>query len=213
MPVHQSLIGQHFGKLTVEAQAPSDKHGNRQWLCRCDCGNTHTVTTGNLRSGHTTNCGCSKSPDLTGQVFGCLTVLGRSDQRAPRGNRTVPLWECRCQCGSIVCKATDTLKNADENMCPDCAAIYCSAAARASAGYVEGTQLSRIRDMKPTSASTTGCRGVYYDKKTNKFRVRLTFRQKTMNFGTFTRFEDAVRARQAAEEEYFGAFLDARKEE
>lgn len=208
MSAHPSLVGQRFGKLTVVCQAGSDKHGKRQWLCRCDCGKSHTAATGNLRSGHTTDCGCGKSPDLTGRVFGRLTVLGRAAQRAPRGCRTVPLWECRCQCGAITHKATDTLKNDAETMCAACAASYCAGTARAAAGYVDGTQLSRIRDMRPTARSTTGCRGVYYDKKTNKFRARLTFRGKTMNFGSFSNMEDAVRARKAAEEEYFGPLLE-----
>ena len=48
---------------------------------------------------------------LIGQQFGKLEVISRSDKRAPRGKRTVPLWECRCECGNITYKATDILKN------------------------------------------------------------------------------------------------------
>ena len=62
--------------------------------------------------------------------------------------------------------------------------------------------------MEPTAANTSGCRGVYYDKKTNKYRARLKFKGKIMNFGSYSKFEDAVAARKVAEEEYFGAFLE-----
>ena len=201
------LIGQRFGMLTVIAEAEPSKQGKPQWKCRCDCGNERTVLGQNLRRGHTISCGCSKQNDLTGQRFGRLTVRARSDQRAPRGARTVPLWECLCDCGELTYKATDTLTGADNAMCERCQELYAIEKARDSAGYVGGTQLSRIRDMTPTAANTSGTRGVYFDKRTNKWRARLKFKRKLMNFGTFSKFEDAAAARKRAEEEYFGAAL------
>lgn len=205
---YPSLIGKRFGKLIVVAQAES-KSGQRRWMCQCDCGGTNIVTTGNLNNGHTTNCGCKKSPDLTGQVFGKLTVIGRSDRRNPRGKRTTPMWECRCECGNITYKATDTLTNPDESMCQECKGRIGAEIARQSAGFVGGTQISRIKNMTLIATNTSGCRGVYYDKKTNKYRARLKFKGKIMNFGSYTNFEDAVKARQAAEQEYFGSFLES----
>ena len=62
--------------------------------------------------------------------------------------------------------------------------------------------------MEPTAANSSGCRGVYLEKKTGKWRARLKFKGKIMNFGSYAKFEDAVAARKAAEEEYFGAFLE-----
>lgn len=208
MREHPSLIGERFGKLIVIEQLPSTDRGQRRWRCKCDCGGEHIATTGNLRSGRTTNCGCKKSPDLTGQVFGRLTVLGRSEKRNSRGARTTPMWECRCECGAITYKATDTLTNPDESMCQSCQGIYAAETARKSAGFIGGTQITKLRNMEPTAANTSGCRGVYYDKKTNKYRARLKFKGKIMNFGSYAKFEDAVAARKAAEEEYFGAFLE-----
>ena len=208
MREYPSLIGKRFGKLIVVAQAES-KSGQRRWICQCDCGGTNIVTTGNLNSGHTTNCGCKKSPDLTGQVFGKLTVIGRSDKRNPRGKRTTPMWECRCECGNITYKATDTLTNPDESMCQECKGRIGAEIARKSAGFVDGTQISRIKNMTLIATNTSGCRGVYYDKRTNKYRARLKFKGKIMNFGSYTNFEDAVKARKAAEQEYYGSFLES----
>lgn len=207
MREYPNLIGERFGKLTVIEQVPSDKCGNRKWRCLCDCGGEHIATTGNLRSGRTTNCGCKKSPDLTGKVFGKLTVLGRSDKRNPRGARTTPMWECRCECGAITYKATDTLTNPEESMCKACQGLYAAENARKSAGFVGGTQITKLRNMDPTAANTSGCRGVYYEKRSNKYRARLRFKGKIMNFGSYSKFEDAVAARKTAEAEYFGAFL------
>ena len=208
MKNRENLIGKRYDKLVVVEQMKSTKQGQRRWLCKCDCGGTCVSTTGNLNSGHTTNCGCKKSPDLTGKVFGKLTVLGRSDKRNPRGKRTTPMWECRCECGAITYKATDTLTNPDMSMCNECAGKYAADIARQSAGFVGGTQITKIADMKPTAANTSGARGVYFEKRSNKWRARLTFKGKIMSFGSFARFEDAVFARKEAEKIYFGEFLE-----
>ena len=209
MREHPSLIGQRFGKVVVEQQLESTSAGSRRWLCRCDCGNTYISTTGNLKRRKVANCGCLKSPDLTGQVFGKLTVIGRSDKCSSRGARTTPMWECRCACGAITYKATDTLTNPDVSMCAACAEQQHARIARESAGYIAGTQVSKIRNRKSASENTSGYRGVYYDGKTNKYRARLVFQGKLMNFGSYEHVEDAIKARQRAEEEIFGKFLEA----
>lgn len=208
MSRHPNLIGSRFGKLVVTGQAESDASGHRRWLCQCDCGGTTTTSTGNLTCGHTLSCGCNRSRDLTGRRFGKLSVVERSDRYSIRGERKCRLWMCRCDCGRITYVSTDSLTASGERSCLACAAKYNSAKARAGAGYVDGTQLSRIRNMKPGAANTSGARGVYYDKKQNRWRARLKFKGKIMNFGSYDKFEDAVAARKAAEREYFGEFLE-----
>lgn len=55
------LVGQKFGLLTVESRAGSQ--GNKAtWNCVCDCGGSNVVTTGNLRSGIISSCGCLAKP-------------------------------------------------------------------------------------------------------------------------------------------------------
>lgn len=54
------LIGSRFGRLTVVVAAESKKK-QRQWVCRCDCGNEKTVSTALLRGGITKSCGCLKA--------------------------------------------------------------------------------------------------------------------------------------------------------
>lgn len=209
MRVYPSLVGQRFGMLVVEQQVESSEAGQRRWLCRCDCGNVHRTTTDNLKRGRTTNCGCKKSPDLTGQFFGRLTVLGRSEKRGSRGKRRTPLWEYRCECGAITYKATDALNSPKESMCTSCAGKNSARIARQSAGFVGGTQLAKICIRNQSSANTSGCHGVYYDAKTDKYRARLKFKGKVMNFGTFDNLDDAVKARKRAEEEYFEPLVSA----
>lgn len=146
--------------------------------------------------------------DLIGCHFGKLEVVRRSDKRGSRGARTVPLWECRCECGNITYKATDTLTNSDQSMCNECAGKYAALKMREKAGFVDGTQISRIKSDKLIATNTSGARGVYFDKSTGKWRARLKFKGKLMNFGSYTSFEEAVKARKLAESEYYGEFLE-----
>ena len=149
--------------------------------------------------------------NLVGRRFGKLEVIARSDKRGSRGARTVPLWECRCDCGAICYKATDTLTNPELSMCNDCVGKYAGQKMREKAGYVDGTQLSRLTSTRLISTNTSGCRGVYFDKRVGRWRARLKLKGKLMNFGSYVKYEDAVAARKQAEEEYFGELLEKYK--
>ena len=58
----QDLTGKTFGKLTVLYRvANNGKTRGAKWRCECSCDN-HTiidVLAANLKSGHTTSCGCT----------------------------------------------------------------------------------------------------------------------------------------------------------
>lgn len=59
-----NLIGKKFGYLTVIKRDTSKQWDRPHWICRCDCGNIKekSVSSGDLKSGHTYSCGClSKS--------------------------------------------------------------------------------------------------------------------------------------------------------
>lgn len=51
------MAGQRFGRLVVLARAGS-RNAQATWLCRCDCGQEVTVSSGPLRSGRQVSCGC-----------------------------------------------------------------------------------------------------------------------------------------------------------
>ena len=208
MAPKQDLTGQRFGQLVVIAPEESDRHGKSRWRCRCDCGTDKTVLAGNLRNGTTVSCGCKGRRDLAGQRFGTLLVLERSDRYAARGSRKQQLWKCLCDCGQVTYKATDVLTNPDKSMCSACAGKYSAEKARNQAGYQDGTQLSRIRNISEESDNLSGIRGVYLDPKTGKYRARIKFQGKIQNLGTFLSLEEAVKARRRAEEDIFGTFLE-----
>jgi hypothetical protein len=52
------LVGQRFGRLVVQARAPSISRAAR-WECLCDCGGRKVAIGDNLRRHLTTSCGCA----------------------------------------------------------------------------------------------------------------------------------------------------------
>ena len=104
------IIGQHFGMLVaVEEVTPvkdSRGHTLRRFLCQCDCGNMRAFNYGNLVSGRTNSCGCTRFPrtpprDLSGQSFGKLTVISETEPHVQRNGKRMRKWMCRCECGAI----------------------------------------------------------------------------------------------------------------
>ena len=97
------ITGKRFGTLTVirllEERGPS-----RQaiWECKCDCGQIIKVRGTSLRYGEVSSCGsaaCRRlEKDMTGMVFGKLTVISKSDFKNSYSNHTY--WNCKCECGN-----------------------------------------------------------------------------------------------------------------
>lgn len=109
----KDLTGKRFGKLTVIERADNiiEKGGWQKsaWVCLCDCGNMTTVRQRRLQNGSTRSCGCLArewqtdkfSPNLTGQKFGMLTAIKRTENhRMTNGRPVSPKWLCRCDCGN-----------------------------------------------------------------------------------------------------------------
>lgn len=54
------LTGKEFGKLTVLHIDKENRMNYKRWVCKCECGNKKSIIGGNLTSGNTTSCGCTK---------------------------------------------------------------------------------------------------------------------------------------------------------
>lgn len=118
----QPLSGQKFGRWTVLDEYIVTPKGERKWLCRCDCGTQRHVLERSLLYGGSESCGCLRkekaaeaiSPDLTGQVFGELTVLRRAENPKNRGT----VWVCKCSCGAEYEAQGTLLTNGRRTRCP-----------------------------------------------------------------------------------------------
>jgi hypothetical protein len=75
-----NLTDQTFGRLTVLSRAGTSPNRKALWLCRCSCGKTCTVISGNLVSGLTTSCGCRRD-EVAAARFAARRRHGKSGTR------------------------------------------------------------------------------------------------------------------------------------
>ena len=98
------LTGGRFGRWLVVAIHPARKRYGRKtvhvlWLCRCDCGEQHLVTTSGLRSGHTAQCGRCRREQLREQQRKSRTKHGHA--RKGKVTRAYTCWaNMRQRCGN-----------------------------------------------------------------------------------------------------------------
>ncbi len=203
------LTGQVFYALTVLEKAPPQRDRRTRWLCKCDCGNIYVTTSQALRKGLAKSCGCGRMKNIAGQRFGMLTAIERSDQYIKRKDGTKRYkWKCVCDCGEIVYRLPEKLREDSGFACDNCNSQKAVNAMLENAGFVEGTQISKILSDKPTLANKSGHRGVFLNNRTQKWRATLKFRGVNHYLGEYADLGDAVRARKRAEEKYFEPFLE-----
>ncbi len=114
-----NITGEKFGRLLVLSHHKRGGHKGR-WECRCDCGATVYILSGDLRGGFTKSCGCLHQEsaethnliDLTGQRFGALVAITRDGRRRGR-----IAWLCSCDCGVSTRVATSDLTSGNSVTC------------------------------------------------------------------------------------------------
>lgn len=72
-----------FGKLTIVDTAPSSVYRHKQWLCRCECGNTKVVRQEALLRGRVKSCGCLGRSSIEKAIAACV-IHGESKTRLHR---------------------------------------------------------------------------------------------------------------------------------
>ena len=120
------LTNKIFGHLTVLNldKAKSQKMNSRSyWICQCDCENKtiKSIRADHLTCGDTISCGCEqkkksgrKEIDITGQIFGRLTVVEKIDKINKSGH---VYWKCQCECGNFVEASGVNLRSGNIQSC------------------------------------------------------------------------------------------------
>lgn len=123
MPKNLPLAGSKFGKLTIlESTDEVSAENYRLWLCECECGKRIKLPGSKLARGRVAqSCGCvrlhkgRKAHNIAGKRFHKLTAMRRVGRSPTCGS---VLWECRCDCGTIVMqKATRLIKGKAKKSC------------------------------------------------------------------------------------------------
>lgn len=150
--------------------------------------------------------GSRKKLNLTGQRFGYLTVLTPAENI---GTRTA--WCCRCDCGQDTVVSTRDLRRGSRTSC-GCNAKpaddHPPMTGHASPTYVDGTCVEMIRSKTIRRNNTSGVPGVDWMTSKQRWRATICFKGRRRYLGCYVEFEDAVKARKRAEEEFFDRFLE-----
>jgi len=147
--------------------------------------------------------------DLKGNVYGYLTVLYETNKRC----HTSIVWHCLCKCGNEIDVAGGNLKNGGVKSC----GCYKSELSKEKVLnmnefcrkniFVYGTSLNGVKINKPPLKNNkTGHIGVS-QRKNGKYKAYINFQKKAFHLGYYDDIEDAIKAREIAEEKLFGNFL------
>ena len=134
--------------------------------------------------------------DLSGQEFGRLTVLSKTDRRV--NGRVV--WHCRCDCGNEIDVVSSYLLGGDTRSC-GCLRIDSLRCAYDSSSLFKG--------QEPRKDSSTGYRGVsrYLTRKTKQERYRAWITvdgKRYYKSGFLTAHEAYYQGRVLLEEKHLG---------
>lgn len=58
----ENLKGQRFGKLIAMYPTSMKDGSHMYWVCQCDCGNQHEISSSHLKDGTVQSCGCISTP-------------------------------------------------------------------------------------------------------------------------------------------------------
>lgn len=135
--------------------------------------------------------------NLVGQKFGSLEVLSDGGSRSKSR-----FWHCRCECGREIDVRQVNLKSGHTRSCG------CKYSIKNTRHFVDGTCIEVIRSKTIFSNNTSGVRGVYWNKRSQRWVAQITFKGKTHNLGSYEKLEDAQQARIQAEQEMFHTFVE-----
>ena len=225
------LIGQRFGRLVVEYEtnpiAPKGGKPRVAWMCKCDCGNSAIVRSIDLLQGSTKSCGCLRKEtsvavnkkyntyDLTGS-FGIGYTLKSEQFFFDKEDYEIIknyCWRLRKD-GYLDAKSLDKTNKRIlmHNL------IMKSKYVDHVNGKGNDNRKSNLRkaaelyhfntynqmNKKIQSNNTSGHTGVVFAKDKSKWVAQIGVGCKRIYLGAFDYIDDAIKARKAAEEKYFG---------
>lgn len=231
MAFFKDLRGQTFGRLTVIERGPdyiTPKGKKRiRWVCVCSCGNPTPVLVerGNLTTGHTQSCGCiveenrhwrkqeNKYEFHNDYVIGYLNKGGTFFIDADDYELVRPYCWCETTGGYLVARNPEDGKllklhrlimNAPDGMIVDHINHDVRDNRKRNLRVVNDQNSNRNIGLKSNNKS--GVTGVCWVKREKKWRAEIRIDNKGICVGRFDDISDAVAARKAAEEKYFGEY-------
>ena len=192
------LINQHFGRLTVLGDVGKRTGlGRVLWHCLCECGTVTFVRGDHLKNGSITSCGClneekkqERYKDLTDTETDNFKIVDRAYSKNQR-----VYWNCICKhCGNHI--------ELQSNQIERNSSCGCKQKRSTKERMAEISDPESLRANKPTAKSTTGVRGVYYNKRKKRYVAYINVDKKSKYLGSSVDLKEAAAIRRKAEIEY-----------
>lgn len=192
------LINQHFGRLTVLGDVRKrTKSGKVLWHCLCECGTVTFVRGDHLKNGSITSCGClneekkqERYKDLTDTETDNFKIVDRAYSKNQR-----VYWNCICKhCGNHI--------ELQSNQIERNSSCGCKQKRSTKERMAEISDPESLRTNKPTAKSTTGVRGVYYNKRKKRYVAYINVDKKSKYLGSSVDLKKAAAIRRKAEIEF-----------
>lgn len=176
------FIGEKYGKLVIKKA----KRINKRIMCdcKCECGNSVSVSYSNLISGHSTSCGClsrnSQYDNIIGRRFGKLIVINELNKHDKNGHKH---YLCKCDCGNTIEVTGNNLIWEQTKSC-GC--------------------LRKVKSLQKKKAvnNVSGKKGVYRDRYSGKWVASVGLNNRKHKKYTYN-FNEAVEKRAELEREYY----------
>lgn len=196
--VKDDLTNQRFGRLTVLGDVGKRTgRGRILWHCLCECGRVTFVRADHLKNGSVASCGClndekkhERFKDLTNTETEDFKVINRAYSKNQR-----VYWNCICKhCGNHV--------ELQSNQIERNSSCGCKHNRSTKERMAEIRDPESLKSTKPTAKSTTGVRGVYYNKRKKRYQVFINVDKKQKYLGSYASLEEATKIRREAEEKF-----------
>jgi hypothetical protein len=210
------LEGKIFGKLTVIKESKNEK-GKKVWLCKCECGNTHTASGSDLTSGHTRSCGCLRKESKVGYQIFDEYVIGTTFN-GDTFSISIQDYELIKHCNWFTDKdgyfvtSVNNVRTSMTHMIlnPSKSEVIDHIDHDVSNNRRENLRVCSLSENAMNRATpshnTSGKKGVSFNKKEEKWCAYIGSGGRQINLGLFNSFEEAVIKRKIAEDEYHGDY-------
>ena len=192
------LTGNTYGRLTVLGDdGTRTKSGKVLLNCLCECGNKTYVRADHLKNGSVVSCGClnnekkhERFKDLTNTETDSFKVIDRAYSQKGR-----VYWNCICKhCGNHI--------ELQSNQIDRYSSCGCKHNRSTKERMAEIRDPESLKTNKPTAKSTTGVRGVYYNKRKKRYVAYINVDKKSKYLGSSVDLKEAADIRRKAEIEY-----------
>lgn len=224
------LTGKRFGRLTVVKRAddyvtPNGQHRPR-WMCKCDCGNEAVVWGMSLRNKTTQSCGCLHRERFTRKKYNDFDLSG--DYGIGYDCNGIEFYfdledyeKIKDYCwvvssnGYVVSRSPNNSRKVvllhrlimncfDESLYVDHIHGDESKRDNRKSNLRIATPYQNNVNKRMLDSNTSGVTGISWNKRKDKWEAYIGVNGKRLGLGYFKNFDDAVVARKAAEEKYFG---------